>query len=118
MTKSASTRSRLAGSIPLEHGRADVWRSTCGTTTTSDRTEALRFGRRGVSTLGWRLAGLGPPSALGVGIASAAGLTGTARWRHDVRVSEPNGLGPASAARVIGGAGRTGTAQGPRDGGC
>src|SRR6266536_5663717 len=67
--------------------------STCGTTTTSDRTEALRFGRRAVSPSDpdrqRRLSR--SPAAFGVGIVSGAWFTSTTRSRHDVRDSEPNG---------------------------
>ncbi len=55
----------------------------CGTTTMSGRTEALRFGRRGVSTSGWRLAGSGrrqgwapgSPRRLGSRVLPGRGMT-------------------------------------------
>jgi hypothetical protein len=64
---------------------------TCGTTTTSGRTEALHFARPGVSPSELRRARSRPPPAFGVGTASAAWFTSTTRSRYEVRVSEPNG---------------------------
>jgi hypothetical protein len=65
--------------------------STCGTTTTNGRTEALRFARRWASTPDPCRPLLRSPIAFGGGIVSGVWCTSTTTLRHDVWLSEPYG---------------------------
>ena len=65
--------------------------STCGTTTMSDRTEASRSGRPGVSRSEVHLRRLRLLPAFGAGTDSAVSSTSITWSRHDAPVTEPNG---------------------------